>query len=252
MSAEDYGHDSSRPPSLPPLFQAQATPPHADPFMKACGEAMLGCESGLVVHNISETRLRAAIVFAPEVPLQKAMSVMMACAVGFQNALGALAPPEVAVHLSWQGGIWINGARCGGLRAAAAHQDPSRVPEWIVVGLDLPLRHSAETSPGDTPDQTYLSEEGCVEVDPVHLLEAWTRHTLQWINRLESEGTRALLADWRGLAKDIGEQVEIELSGEPLTGTFAGLDEDFGMLLRDGDDTRTIPLSACLEAGAAR
>lgn len=251
MIGDPYFPKPGDAPALPPLFTAQAAPPRADPFVKACSEAMLGCESGLVVHNVSAELLRAAIVFAPETPLQKAMPVMIACAIGFQNALGALAPPEVAVHLSWHGDIWINGARCGRLRAAAAHHDLLRQPEWIVIGLEVPLRHKADDRPGDAPDETVLFEEGCVDVDPTRLLEAWTRHGLSWINRFERDGARALHGEWRGLAKDIGNHVDFVLCGTRYTGTFVGVDEDFAMLLRNGDRTDVIPLAACLETGNA-
>ena len=61
---------------------------------------MLGCDAGLVVHNISPDTLRAAIVFAPEVTLEEAIVMLPTCGIGFQNALGALAPPAVAVHLT--------------------------------------------------------------------------------------------------------------------------------------------------------
>ena len=101
--------------SLPPLFLEQAVTGALDPFNKACSQALLGCDAGLVVHNLSSDMLRAAIVFAPEVTLEEAMVMLPTCGIGFQNALGALAPPEVAVHLTWDGLILINGARCGRL-----------------------------------------------------------------------------------------------------------------------------------------
>jgi BirA family biotin operon repressor/biotin-[acetyl-CoA-carboxylase] ligase len=51
--------------SFPPLFIGQAVTGALNPFDKACSQAMLGCDAGLVVHNISPDTLRAAIVFAP-------------------------------------------------------------------------------------------------------------------------------------------------------------------------------------------
>ena len=56
--------------SFPPLFIGQAVTGALNPFDKACSQAMLGCDAGLVVHNISPDTLRAAIVFAPEVTLE--------------------------------------------------------------------------------------------------------------------------------------------------------------------------------------
>jgi biotin-(acetyl-CoA carboxylase) ligase len=163
--------------------------------------------------------------------------------VGFQNALGALAPPEVAVHLGWDGALYLNGARCGGLRVAASHTDPEAQPDWLVIGLTLPLWPPSEET-GQTPDATALYAEGCAEVDAGNLLEAWARHTLNWINRWEDEGPRSLHAEWRGLAHGLGE----ERTQGDLFGSFLGVDEDFGMLLRQGDTTQLIPLTTLLEA----
>lgn len=229
-------------PSFPPLMSGLAVEGAIDPFEKAGAMAALGCDAGLIVHNITANQLLAAIVLVPEVPLEEAMAMLPACGIGFQNALGALAPPEVAVHLEWAGGLRVNGASCGRLRVAAGGTDPGAEPGWLVVGLDLPLMQITER-PGDRPDQTALYDEGCAEVDPVGLLEAWARHTLVWINRFEEGGAKALHAEWRGLAHGIGEAITLD----GCHGTYLGVDERFGLLLRDGDTTHLIPLSTRLE-----
>ena len=230
-------------PAFPPLMSGLAVSGAIDPFEKACAMASLGCDAGLIVHNITANRLLAALVMAPEVPLEEAMAMLPACGVGFQNALGALAPPEVAVHLEWPGGIRINGAACGHFRVAAGGSDPAALPGWLVVGIDLPLMQINER-PGDRPDQTALYDEGCAEVDPVALLESWARHTLVWINRWEEDGGKDLHAEWRPLAHDMGEDVR----QNGIAGKFLGVDERFGMLLRDNDTTHLIPLSTLLES----
>ncbi|MBE0452593.1 biotin/lipoate--protein ligase family protein [Roseovarius autotrophicus] len=230
-------------PSFPPLLTGIAVTGAIEPFNKARAMAALGCDAGTVVHNITADRIAAALVLAPEVPLGRAMAMLPACGVGFQNALGALGPPEVAVHLDWAGGIRVNGARCGRLRVAAGTSDPAALPDWLVIGLEVPLVLLTDR-PGEHPDETALYEEGCAEVEPVALLEAWARHTLVWITRWEDEGTRALHAEWRGLAWGMGE----ETTQGNLTGTWLGVDEDFGMLLRDQETTHLIPLTTVLEA----
>lgn len=233
-------------PVFPPLFHGQAVAGVIDPFAKACAQAALGCDAGLIVYNIGTDRLAAAIVFAPEVPLEDAMAMLPACGVGFQNALGSLAPPEVGVHLTWDGGILVNGAECGHLRVAAATSDPAAEPDWLVVGLDVPLIPEDPDAPGAAPGRTSLFEEGCVDVSPLQLLESWSRHTLVWINRWSEEGARPLHEEWRGLARDIGEDVELDHHHGLLGGTFVGIDERFGMLLRNGGETRLLPLSGLL------
>ena len=229
-------------PAFPPLMTGQRLEGGIDPFEKACAMAALGCDAGLIVHNIAANRLAAALVMAPEVPLEQAMAMLPLCGVGFQNALGALGPPELAVHLEWAGGLRVNGARCGRLRAMAGTAAPEQPPGWLVVGLELPLMQVSHR-PGDAPDETALYDEGCAGVEPTALLESWARHTLVWITRWEGGGARALHSEWRGLAHGIGE--DVEQNGQ--TGTFMGVDENFGMLLRQGGQTRLLPLSSVLE-----
>ena len=228
--------------AFPPLLSGHEVSGQEDPFGTACKKAILGCDAGLVTYNLAADRLRAALVFAPEVPLRQAMAMLPTCGVGFQNALGALAPPEVAVHLEWQGQIRVNGARCGTLRCAASSTDPDAIPDWLVIGLEVPLWPSSQDS-GHTPDETALYAEGCADVEAPALLESWARHSLHWITRWEDSDAKALHTEWRGLAHGIGE--DTVQAGMP--GTFLGIDQDFGMLLRDKETTHLIPLTTLLE-----
>ncbi len=227
--------------SFPPLMSGLAVTGTNDAFAAACNKALLGCDAGLVVYNLAFDQISAAMVLTPDVALSQATAMLPLCAVGFQNALGALAPPEVAVHLEWSGGIRINGARCGRFRIAASDPDPDAVPDWIVIGFSLPLLLAQEG--GETPDETALYEEGCADVLPDRLVESWARHCLNWIARWEDEGNAPLHSDWRGMAHDLGE----EITQDGQTGTFLGIDDTFGMLLRTADDTKLLPLTTLLE-----
>ena len=236
------------PATFPPLLTGEAVSGTTDPFTKACTKAMIGCDAGLLVHSITPDRIRAAIVFTPETPLEGAMIAMIACGVGFQNAMGALAPPEVGVHLGWQGEIYVNGGRAGRLRAAASSTDPTQEPNWLVIGLEIDLLPQSDGETGDTPNETCLMMEGCGDISPIRLLESWSRHTLVWLNDIETDGPRALHEMWRGLAKGMGEDIVLNLADSP-SGVFMGIDEQFGLLLKTSADTRLIPLSQCLETG---
>ncbi|MFW2544576.1 DUF4444 domain-containing protein [Primorskyibacter sp. 2E107] len=229
-------------PVFPPLMAGEEVTGRQDPAEIACLRAAQGCDAGLVVYRLDDMALEAALIFAPEVPLRQAMVMLPLCGVGFQNALGALAPPEVAVHLAWDGAIRVNGARCGRLRAMSSDSDPAAVPDWLVVALSVPIL-PADSEGGLTPDQTALYAEGCTEVAAPHLLEAWARHTLGWISRWETGGNAALHSEWQGLAHGIGEDAR----QNGLSGTALGVDEDFGLLLRDGETTHLIPLTTLLE-----
>ncbi|MEM9630266.1 MAG: DUF4444 domain-containing protein [Pseudomonadota bacterium] len=227
---------------FPPLFQGELLTGNADPFERAVALAIAGTDPGTVVYNLSGDVLCASLIFAPEVPLEEAIATLPVCGLGFQAALGALAPPEVAVHLAWDGTIRVNGAVCGKMRIKASTKKPDAVPDWLVLGLELNMK-SSDPDPGVASERTFLSEEGCADITAERLLESWVRHSLYWINRWLDEGLRPVHADWRGLASDLGDPIEID----GKSGTFVGVDEHFGMLLRSGDDTILIPLSSRLE-----
>lgn len=226
--------------SLPPLFQSMASQGEP-PFDLACRLAREGCDAGLVTYELRPDKLRGAIVFAPEVALREAAVMLPICGVGFQNALGALAPPEVGVHLEWNGNIRVNGGIAGALQMAALPNDPDTEPDWLVIGLELAL-WPAEEDTGLTPDVTALFAEGCADVEAPALLEAWTRHTLVWINRWLDDGARPIHAEWKGLAHGLKEQTTF---GDNR-GEFIGVDENFGMILQSEDSTTIIPLTELL------
>lgn len=228
---------------FPPLMTGMAIEGrNSDPFDTAIAQATLGVDAGLIVYNLEADRARATLVLAPDVALTQAMAMLPVAGIGFQNALGALAPPEVAVHLEWNGGIRINGAKCGGFQIAASTTDADQQPDWLCIGLDLPLWPAHEEM-GETPDETALYAEGCAEVDAANLIEAWARHTLNWITRWDGEGVKPVHDEWRGLVNGMGE--DIDIVGK--TGTFLGVDENFGLLLRIGAETTLIPLTHLLK-----
>ena len=100
-------------PTFPPLLTGEEAAPGTDPFDKAVAAALMGCDAGLLVWSGRADALSAAVVFAPECPLEQAIGIGFAVSVGFVDSLGALAPPEVAVHHVWPGRFKVNGADCG-------------------------------------------------------------------------------------------------------------------------------------------
>lgn len=221
-------------PDLPPLFTARAA---RGPAMdEAAALAQAGCDGGTVLWRVTGGDLDAAIVFAPERPLREAAIALPVCALGLQNALGALAPPEVAVHLDWDGGVCVNRGLCGRLAMSAPDGDPNAVPDWLVVGLSLAFMPNGDG--GAAPDRTALYAEGCGDVAPETLLEAWVRHTLLWLGRWQDEGTRRLLTEWRALGPRKGDPV----AAAGRSGAFGGVQPDFSAVIGEA----TVPLTALL------
>jgi BirA family transcriptional regulator, biotin operon repressor / biotin---[acetyl-CoA-carboxylase] ligase len=230
-------------PSFPPLLRGEDAA--GDPFAKAVSRALTGADPGLVTYSRRFDALEAAVVLAPEQPLQRAIGVYLAAPVALGDAIGALAPPEVAVHYDWPGGIRVNGARCGRIRAAAATDAPGAVPDWLVLGVEVPFLPPEGVEGGETPDDTCLHAEGCGDVMPQPLLESWSRHLLAWINRFVDDGIAPLHAAWRARAWKMGEPLA---EGSPFgPGVFMGLDENGGLLVKRPDGTALHPLTEALE-----
>ncbi len=241
------GYDPATPsegetPQFPPLLRGVETRAGVDPFEKAVADARTGrAGMGALYWSPDEASLRAAVVFEPEVPLAEAAPILFAVANGVNDCLGALAPPEVGVQHVWPDGMKVNGALCGGYRMQAATDAPDAVPDWMVVGLHIALS-SRRNDPGERPDETALAEEGCGHLSRVRLLESWSRHMLVWINRWEDDGYRPVFEAWLARADGRGGMVTV---GE-TTGTFLGIDERGGLLLKTDDGPATRPLLAAL------
>ncbi len=226
--------------SFPPLFHGEAISPAATPMDTAVSRAKSGADTGLIVYAEDPGAMRVAVLLTPEIPLEDAIGVIFAAALGLADSLGAIAPPEVAVQFTWPGGFMINGARCGRLRATASTGDPNTIPDWLVIAIDMPILPDPASEPGDTPDQTVLIEEGCADITAPLLIESWSRHMLYWINRFVDEGLAPLHKNWTGKCDDS--------SSAPDGTSFLGLDEKGGMLLRKEGATILKPLTKILES----
>ena len=146
------------------------------------------------------------------------------------DGLGALGPPELAVHFVWPCQFKVNAARCGELRFKASTNELNSVPDWLVVGLTIPFVRPESIEPGSDPSQTWLYEEGCIELTVPQVIESWSRHSLVWLNSFEDKGYQAIQDHWRAKCDSIGSDVTY-----PGEGTFVGTDNHGSLLLkRDG------------------
>jgi biotin-(acetyl-CoA carboxylase) ligase len=223
-------------PHFPPLLNGEVVPKHTDPFDKAVSQAIAGVDSGTIFYSEARDILRAALVLAPETPLEEAIQAVYVAQIGLAESLGALAPPEVPVHFQWPDRIKVNGAVCGGVRFAADVSDPTAHPSWLIIGIDVPFI-PVNDEPGKNPNQTCLFEEGCSEIEPMALLESWSKHTLLWLTYWIESGFERVHNNWRPRCDSLGKEIE-----RPRPGIFVGLDEKGRMLLRQDVMTETVSL----------
>jgi BirA family biotin operon repressor/biotin-[acetyl-CoA-carboxylase] ligase len=214
-------------PTFPPLLRGEKVSKDVEPFIKAVSASMMGCDPGTVFYAEDQESLRAAITLAPESALKDSGAVVHALMLSLADGLGALGPPELAVHFVWPCQLKVNAARCGELRFKASTTDPDTVPDWLVVGLTVPFVRPESIEPGSDPSQTWLYEEGCIELTVPQLIESWSRHSLVWLNSFEDKGYEAIQDHWRAKCDSIGSEVTY-----PGEGTFVGTDGHGSLLLK--------------------
>lgn len=239
-------------PTFPPLLSGHAVKGKAAAFATACERAARGeLGAGDVVWSRNKARVEAAIILEPEVGLETAAQMLPLAMVALGDCLGSLCPPQVGVTFIWPNTVCLNGAPAGELRAAAAPAGDDGVPPWMVVGLDLRHRREAgDPEPGETPDTTWLSEEGGGELTRTEIIESYCRHFLTWMNIWSDDGFRPVHDSWLYRAEQADGEVELTHAGETVSGAFLGLDESGNLLVKQGNGgTRALLLAEVFEPG---
>ncbi len=239
-------------PLLPPAYRLVSVPGDANPFASALGATGTG-EDGEFFWSDRPDRLECAILLHPELPAAKAGLLAYVALVGLGDAIGALAPPEVAVEFGWPDRLMVNGALAGGIRIATAETTGADgAPDWQVLGITVAvIGDRQDLSPGSRPDVTTLYDEGAAEIAPVSLAESVSRHFLAWVHRWHEDGFTPICDSWLIRAVGYRQPIDWPMHDGALTGRFVGLDDEGGLLLAVGDSEssgfRTIPLGPALD-----
>jgi biotin-(acetyl-CoA carboxylase) ligase len=214
-------------PTFPPLLRGEKVEGTINPFQKAVAASVMGTDPGVIFFAEREDALHLAMVLAPETALSECVGVCHAAMLAVADSLGALGPPELAIHFGWPFDFKVNGAKCGALSCQASTADPADIPDWLVIGIEIPFMRPADLEPGENPESTWLYEEGCVELTVPQVIESWSRHALIWLRAFEDGGYESIQDHWRAKCDSIGREIE-----SPATGTFVGINETGGLLLR--------------------
>lgn len=222
-------------PTFPPLLHGHGTDARGSVFTEACARARAGqLGAGDVVWSRRKDMVEVSVVLEPEVAMDTAVQMLPLCMVALGDCLGALTPPQVGVSFVWPDRVCINGAQAGYFEAAAASAAADEPPDWLAVGLTLRhQRNPDDPEPGDTPDITWLSEEGGAELTRSDVIESYCRHFLTWINLWNDDGFRPVHAAWLFRAENRDEDVSVEHAGKKVSGRMVGLDDNGNLLVKD-------------------
>ncbi len=214
--------------------------------------AMEGADDGTLLWVTRDDKLDCAVILHPDEPLERAVVVTYVAMLGLNDGLGIVVPAMTEVTFSWPNRIEVNGAGAGAIgidlpKGAAL----GSVPDWLVVyvtvavappvGSDARLR-----GPSLDKDVTTLREEGCNDVTPVDVLETFARHFLTWVNRWQDDGFEVIRARWLHHALDHGKTISVDVRGEQLAGTVAGIDDDGALILDSEGASRRVDLRDAL------
>lgn len=236
-------------PTFPPLFNGHGVRAPVRPFEDAVRGAREGrYGAGDLIWARNTRIMDVALVLEPDVERERGFEIVCAAAVALSDALGAIAPPEIAITWTWPHLILANKAGVGDLRFdISPEDDEDGAPLWLVIGVEVTIQPDpTEPEPGLYVDRTTLFDEGCFELDRTQLVEAWSRHFLTWINTWMEEGFKPVHEAYLFRASGYREEIQMDLEGKRLVGTFAGMDDHGHMLLKTADGVELIHMARAL------
>ena len=211
------------PPLLPPILTPIPVVNGIDVFAKAIAVAGKS-ETGTVLYSENPEYVEVAIILSPEIPKIKCNQMLYIMMVASGDAIGALAPPEVAVTYAFPGFIFLNRGEAGLVKVEIApSNDDQSIPDWMVVGLKLRLNNNIEINENEiNADVTSLADEGGGYVSRTRAIESLSRHFLAWVSQWEDEGFKPVTEVWN---KRREETKVITLKNDQQV-SWVGLDEN--------------------------
>ncbi len=245
-------------PSFPPLLSGRCVVKGDHPLQAAVEGAAAGqLGAGDTLWLQDDALVSLAIVLEPEVAMRKAAQMLPVAVVAAGDCIGALTPPQVAVHFRWPATLLVNGAVAGDCHLVAPDLGPEHLADWLVLGVTMRLAFAPDPGDGDgpepgaTPGITALAEEGCEDLTTGDVLESYSRHFLSWLDTWQSEGFGEVSDNWIGRAEHADAIGELHHPTGSLAARVLTMDEDGSLIVKpEQGDARALALIECVEHAA--
>ncbi len=240
-------------PKLPPLYRLVALDVVTSTNDEALRLAEAGAEDGTLVWAREQTEARGrqgrawasprgnlclSLVLRPDCDAAKAAQLGFIAALALGEAFGSVAPPMIEVTYKWPNDVLLNGRKAAGI-LLESRSGADGTLDCVILGVGANVRHYPEDSA--FPATSLHFEGASPDLSEVALLEAFSRYFLNWVNRWLDDGFAPIRRAWLHHAHGLGEEIEVRLPGETLTGTFKDLDERGTLVLElPGGDVRSI------------
>lgn len=142
---------------------------------------------------------------------------------------------SVDITIKWPNDILINGAKASGILLETKKINNRNV---VVVGIGLNILTKPEI---DAYPTTCLHDSGII-CTPEQLFE---RLSYYWIKNYDiyhnNDGKKLIIKKWLDYCSLVGKPVTVKLKNKSIIGSFEGLSEEFGCLIKmENNDTITI------------
>ena len=236
-------HGDTGAPKLPPAYRLIALGEVTSTNDEAQRLAAEGAEDGTLVWARAQTRGRGrsgrdwasapgnlfmSLVLRPDCPLSEAAQLGFVAALAVKDGIGSVAPPGVEVTFKWPNDVLLGGRKGAGILLESKTTAEGAL-DWLILGIGVNVASYPEEA--RFPATSLRFEGAPPDIDAETLLVAVSRHFLTWVNRWLDDGFAPLRQAWIAHAKGLGEEIEVRLPKETLTGVFETLDEEGALIL---------------------
>jgi BirA family biotin operon repressor/biotin-[acetyl-CoA-carboxylase] ligase len=168
------------------------------------------------------------LIKAPDAP-RNAPEIGFIAALAVRDAILELprhntAPP--ALTFKWPNDVLADGKKVSGILTELTTDPDQRA--WVVLGIGINL------VPVEVPDQLYpvgSLADFHVDTNPPHVLTVLGRELAKWLEIWRTGGFFVVREAWRAAGPESGAPLSVRLPEGPVSGAFAGLDDDGALLL---------------------
>jgi BirA family biotin operon repressor/biotin-[acetyl-CoA-carboxylase] ligase len=148
-----------------------------------------------------------------------------AAELGFVAALAVadLVPRERQIRLKWPNDVLVDGGKIAGILPESSVRQDGTV-EYVVLGIGVNVGFAPQLPEMRYPGATL---GGTVEAAAGGLAAALAR----WMREWRRSGFEEIRAGWMAKAGPLGAEMDVRLGEGLVSGRYAGLDRDGGLLL---------------------
>ena len=177
-----------------------------------------------------------SMLLRPREKLRFAAQWSLLAVVAVADALTPYLPDPAVLSVKWPNDLMLGGAKSAGILTDIAADDAGGIA-WVVLGIGVNLALAPEVPGRNT---ACLAGLGVTPPSP----QRFAAELLAAIDRRRTEraahGFAPLRAAWLARGPAIGSHLAIRRQGAEISGRFAGLAEDGGLLLDTGERIQTL------------